>query len=313
MYRNGRYIALLGVTIAAGWYLFENSVVSRAATLISDASVVVLIAAFAVRVVADVSRTVRFRPFFHLESPAPYDLFRVAVLLGFFNQVLPMRIGEISLPIMLKRTTGLELPQGIGILLSVRAFDVVVVLALGGGAILVAPHHFDSLISRFGLPLLGLGALIVAPFLPWLAGQTQSFVLATLVRWPKFASSIGGLFDGLLKLRSYPRFFIVLAATFAVWALTAVSCHLAIVSTLGGIEIQQTALAISLMALSLLVPLQGVGGIGPNIAAYAYGLNVFGTPWETALVAATIVQTFLLASALASALLVGIAYVVWRR
>ena len=198
--------------------------------------------------------------------------------------VLPMRAGELSFPVLLKREFGVPMMRSSGSLLWLRAQDAIILAALSvvvwpgldpsmriagvfllifGGVLL--PHVAQRLLSQFSTGKLGTLCAALADS----AHHARSGWLWTIANWAVKLTVLSQVFAQLL------------AADWQVGAAGAVGGELAAIS-----------------------PVQGVAGIGSYEAGAAAALKLSGIAWADGLKAAFSLHLLVLASALVS---VGIA------
>jgi uncharacterized membrane protein YbhN (UPF0104 family) len=230
----------------------------------------------------------------HFSGPlreSPLRCFRVMALHNVANNFLPMRTGELSFPLLLKREFGLAPSRSVGALLWLRALDLGAVFVaaawslgidrlgwLAGGAIgllglilpavvfrilSVTPVHGEGILARLasGLPVSG-------------ASMVQGQVL-TLVHWG-------------MKL--------------AAWAW--------LLSSLGGIEPVLAWAGAVAGELTSVLPIHGIAGAGTYEAGVVLVLSPLGVATDSALIAAADLHLFLLGFSL---LVAGLSWLFIRR
>jgi len=218
-------------------------------------------------------------------SERPGACLRVMVLHNAINNLLPMRTGEASFPLLLRRDFGIGTARSVAALLWLRTLDLaalglVVAITLG--------------IARHGLTVGVLGVLIAfgAPVLLW-RGLRRDFA------GPHFAARL----LGLLK-QGLPGDLSTLVRTQA-WTLLHWTAKLAayawLVARLGGIDPVPSILAAVAGEATSVLPIHGVAGAGTYEAGVLAVLRPLGVPLEDAVQAAVNLHLFLLMASIAAA------------
>ena len=201
--------------------------------------------------------------------------------------VLPMRAGELSFPVLLKREFGVPMIRSGGSLLWLRAQDAII---LGALSIVVWPG-LNLLMRIAGMFLLILGGVLLPLVAQRLLSQFSTGKLGTICTAlvdSAYHARIGWLWtiaNWVVKLTVLSQVFAqLLGADWQVGAAGAVGGELAAIS-----------------------PIQGMAGIGSYEAGAAAALRLSGIAWVDGLKAAFSMHLLVLASALVSA---GIALLV---
>lgn len=213
---------------------------------------------------------------------SPLRCFRVMALHNLANNFMPMRTGELSFPLLLKRDFDLPTARSVGALLWMRALDLSAIAVAAG---------LSLGIDRLGLPvgmLIGVGGLV----LPYLG-----YVLLT-------ARPVGG--DGqLARLASglpnsaqslvQGHFFTLLhwGTKLAAWSW--------ILGSIGGIDRVLAWTGAVTGELTSVLPIHGIAGAGTYEGGIVLVLKPLGVPVDSALMAATDLHLFLLGFALLAA------------
>ena len=194
----------------------------------------------------------------------------------FFGRIIPFKVGDLSLPFLLKKYCGSKIEQGSGTLLAVRFFDATVmllsfllctVLAIGKSAASVL--------------YVGGAAFIIIAVSPFFAGR----IISGLKRnFPK--NRIIGFAENIrisLSRLSSKDFFALLTATVALWIFIYLSMHFVAIAF--GIEITfiRTVSASFLASAAALLPINGLGGFGVTETGWAAGFIMMGAERSVAL------------------------------
>ena len=206
--------------------------------------------------------------------------------------VLPMRAGELSFPVLLKREFGVPMMRSGGSLLWLRAQDAIILATL---SIVVWPG-LDPLMRIAGVCLLILGGVLLPHVAQRLLSQFSTGKLGTLcaaLADSAHHARMGWLWtiaNWVVKLTVLSQVFAqLLAADWQVGAAGAVGGELAAIS-----------------------PVQGVAGIGSYEAGAAAALKLSGIAWVDGLKAAFSLHLLVLASALVSAGIALLASAIFR-
>jgi hypothetical protein len=225
-------------------------------------------------------RAWRFGLFLERREKWPgFRLFRISVLLVFFNYLLPLRMGEATFPILVRREYGTGLTAGIGFLALTRILDLLAVLLAGGlaGVAVIGTQQAWGRAALFGA-LAAAAALAAMVALARLSATTTHKLLA---RWPRLERLAGLLLEGFHLLGDRRRYGIFLLLTASVWITQFAVCHLVLSAVVPGARFGQAVVGGSAGMLSFALPVNGVAGIGPLQAAWAWALTQTGVPWGT--------------------------------
>jgi hypothetical protein len=209
------------------------------------------------------------------------DVTRVFALHNLSNWLLPARLGEASLPLLLQRRYGMPLSRGAGVLLWLRAIDLHVIGLLAGTVLVV---QFHGSWRYLGALVWGAGLL-----LPWLCLR----VLPRLTRrWP-LAQKLTSVMPG-----QFPAIVSDLALGWAAWTVKLAALGAAL-SQIAGLPYAAGVLGALGGDISGVMPLHAPLGAG----SYEAGVMIGLTPWQpelkAALAAAVQLHVLVLAAVLA--------------
>ncbi|SEP77035.1 Uncharacterized membrane protein YbhN, UPF0104 family [Ectothiorhodospira magna] len=217
---------------------------------------------------------------------------RLTLIHNLLNNLLPMRAGELSFPVLMARYFQVPAVHSVPVLLWFRLMDLHVLAAFGLAAV--------------GTWLVGWPAALAATVL-WLSGLPLVRRASPLLRhWlaPRVRGRWGEwVLRALEALPSSPRDF------WRAWAWTALnwSVKLAVFVWVLALFLEAPAAALWLAViagdLTSVLPVHGVGGAGTYEAGVMAALLPFGVSVEQALVGAVNLHLFLLGSTLAGGLL----------
>jgi hypothetical protein len=206
--------------------------------------------------------------------------------------VLPMRAGELSFPVLLKREFGVPMMRSGGSLLWLRAQDAIILAAL---SIVVWPG-LDPLMRIAGVFLLIIGGILLPHVAQRLLSQFSTGKLGTICA--ALADSAHHARIGWLwTIANWVVKLTVLSQVFA--QLLAVDWQVGAAGAVGG-------------ELAAILPVQGVAGIGSYEAGAAAALKLSGIAWVDGLKAAFSLHLLVLASALISAGIALLASAIFR-
>lgn len=262
-------------------------------------------ASFALYGVSYVGRAARLRvlvgddladvPWWHLTS--------ICARHNLANLVLPMRSGEVSLPLMLRSETGRPLAQGAAALVVARVLDLFSVALMCAVGLIVTSTGDDAsraaIMNRLALVVV-LGLLALAALRPG-----ARLVVASVRgdgRLARFARDLGG------HLAALPHGRLVRATliSWTTWLLTYGACYAVVVAMRGvsgdvGAELLRVDFATSLVGSTFLhltgiLPINTLAGVGAWEAGWYAGYHgVVGVGEAAALASAAVSHALILA------------------
>ncbi len=206
--------------------------------------------------------------------------------------VLPMRAGELSFPVLLKREFGVPMMRSGGSLLWLRAQDAIILAAL---SIVVWPG-LDPLMRIAGVFLLIIGGILLPHVAQRLLSQFSTGKLGTICA-ALAESAHHARIGWLWTIANWVVKLTVLSQLFA--QLLAVDWQVGAAGAVGG-------------ELAAILPVQGVAGIGSYEVGAAAALKLSGVAWVDGLKAAFSLHLLVLASALVSAGIALLASAIFR-
>lgn len=295
-------LAAAAVTAAVLWLLLSPAVVEALRASLGRANWPALAAALALTGCVQWLRAWRFSVALtgRLRLPeAP--LIRIALQLNMLNVLLPFRLGELSFPVMMRRTYGCGVLHATGVLLLARMFDLCAV-----GAILLGTAAALDLAGGAG-PLLLAGAaagLALTPMVLIAAGGAMRSLV------PRIAG-IGGTMDrlalGLDAMAQAPARAAAVVLSFAIWLSFGAAAVLVAAAVTDAVPPLAAMLGAAAGNLAFALPINGLAGLGPAQAAWVAAVTRAGVPWEDAVVSALLLH----AVVLVGAVLFGTAALLW--
>ena len=202
--------------------------------------------------------------------------------------VLPGGIGEVSLPLIYRSAPGGP-AHATAAMAVARVQDLLswlVILVIAGFAVSNLPKDSMALLG-ISLVVTALGTLMV--FVP--PARRFLFRLAGVIPWPKlhrFLAQIDERLGGMVY--NVPSWVV----TFGLRLLSILSYYLALRAFGAPVTFAEASVGGALAALLLVLPVQGVAGLGTVEVWWIMILRLFGTPWSVAAVAAIGVHMTLL-------------------
>lgn len=202
--------------------------------------------------------------------------------------VLPGGIGEVSLPLIYRNAPG-GAAHATAAMAVARVQDLLswlVILVIAGFAVSALPAGSMALLG-ISLLVTAFGTLVV--FVP--SVRRFVFRLAGVLPWPRlhiFLVQIDERLQGMVY--NVPSWLV----TFALRFLSIVSYYLTLRAFGAPVTFAEASVGGALAALLLVLPVQGVAGLGTVEVWWIMILRLFGTPWSVAAVAAIGVHMTLL-------------------
>ncbi|MGC9456801.1 MAG: lysylphosphatidylglycerol synthase domain-containing protein [Halothiobacillaceae bacterium] len=237
-------------------------------------------------------RAWRVRDYFRDELAGRFwPTFRLATLHNLMNNLLPMRAGEISFPVLMQRYFAIGPTRSVSVLLWFRLLDLQVILTLAAAALLVgldAPAWFWPLWLVI-LPMPWLVYALRRPMLARLQGRTGGISRRIAEALEALPATAGPLFRALGW--TWANWLVKLAGL--AWVLLALLPMPTAAAWLGAIAGDLTTV----------LPLHAPGGFGTYEAGVIAALLPFGLDAQVVATAAINLHLFLLASSLLAGLL----------
>lgn len=283
------------VTVAVFALLFFDSDFDRYVATVRSAETSWLLSAVVMVVVLGVLRAWRLAT--AIEYPLQPIFLRISLFHNFVTMVLPARIGEIAMPLLLKRAGLRPAASAAGVLVVLRLLDLLSVLVIGG---------FAAGLTTFADPVYnwinGLGwwtgslasaALVVLPFFPKLVRAFFSPIgTPSGGRWVGAIRNLMASAANCLAPRLYIRLVLLSLITLMSMFLVHYFCARAVSAAP---NLAGTVLASTAAILAFTLPINGIGGLGPVQAAWSLTLSAQGVVWETALTAGLLMYVVSLA------------------
>jgi len=229
--------------------------------------------------------------------------FRISAVHIFLSQVMPMRTGELSLVVLLRRAYGSSILSATGVLVGLRLFELCLVCGFGGfAAALVLPAEGTLGALRWPLAAGGGSFLGVLMPMPWLVGlgRRVGHLLEGIAcgRPARFWQQVT---EGFVRM-SGSALIQLQGLMLVIWAGLFCAAYFSTVAVGAGMGVGAVAVAVAAASIAFALPLNGLGQVGPFEAAFVLAAGAAGgIAREPALAAALLIHLvgFLVAGGLA--------------
>lgn len=231
-------------------------------------------------------RALRFYDFFYQQVKGHgVTLVRITVIHNFLNNMLPMRTGEVSFPVLMKQQFNIAVTHSAPALLWLRLLDLYVLIALSFVSLQsLLPWGSEA---RLAIALV----LLVLPFIVY---ALQNVIERALSNHPSKISS--QLHNMMTELPSSPLTFVrAIFWTVLNWALK-IAIYAWLLKAFTGLSFVQAWSGATTGELSSVLPIHGVAGAGTYEAGVLAGLMPWGLDYTTAFAAAVNLHLFVLTS-----------------
>ncbi len=282
--RTKRLLLSLALSAACLWWAFKAVDLSEAFTLLSRIEYG-YVAFYALSMLGvQACRTMRWdvltRPF------APLDLrAQLRVSLGGFALImaLPLRLGELARPYLLKRESGAPLSSGLAASMVERGIDGLLVTLLFFGTTMLLPERFEVstmlfsaawlALAVFGSAMAGaVAALVAKRQVYWLIGRLEP-LSPKVAHWAR--ATVDAFLVGLGALPNARSMAAVITLTLAYWALSGLGLYSVMVAFGWNLPVVAGYIMMCVIVLGIMIP-AGPGFLGPFQAAIIAGLSIFG-------------------------------------
>ncbi|MDN5923365.1 MAG: flippase-like domain-containing protein [Xanthomonadales bacterium] len=216
------------------------------------------------------------------------SLLPIAYIFNGLSALLPAKLGEVSLPLLLRHQSSTSISMGVGVLLLLRVLDLLALLLVGAVPTAIALHENHAGLSWAawavaGCSLLGILVLILAgpPLARYIHGHGSSD--HALVR---LASRLASPVAHMRRAHLLQLVVLTLAIWISLFTSFVVLAH-ATLSEVGGCQIAAAGTAASL---AFAVPASAIANVGPFQIAWVWALVGFGHAPGSALASALVVH-----------------------
>lgn len=219
-------------------------------------------------------------------------LLPVAYIYNALSALLPAKLGEVTLPLLLRYQAKTSIGIGVGILMLLRLLDLLSLGLIGSLVAAVALHSMGAL--YFPLALAGAGCsfaslvvlLAAGPALARIVSKHESSAHSSLRLASRIASPIAHMARARLAQ--------LIALSVGVWISLFASFVLLAHATLDQVGLFEIGTAGAAASLAFAVPVSAVANVGPFQAAWVWTLGVFGYEPDAALASALVVHGVIL-------------------
>jgi hypothetical protein len=226
-------------------------------------------------------------------------LLQISVIHNAMTALLPMKLGEFALPLLLARAGRMRATEGIGLLLLLRMFDLFALVLVGALAVHLAFRSREPGIAHVAAGLFAL--LCLAAWAAWIAAARVGRVSSQVQRWVRFAW-LGRLLTPLLTL-DRRRLTVLAASSVCIWLSLFASFYCAARSIDPASAVVDVAVTGVASSLAFALPIAGVANIGPFQLAWVWMSERLGVAAGLALTASLVAH----GTALAVICVLGIA------
>jgi hypothetical protein len=286
-------LAAAALSAACLWFLLTPQIASSFARLLAEASPLPLLAAFALVALVQWLRAWRFAVMMtgRLALPGP-ALVRIAFQLNFWNFILPLRLGELSYPLLMNRRLGYGLLHATGVLLIARLFDLATV-----GAILLGSAAALDAWPGAGRAALALGAVALG-LAPFALAVAALALRPHMARLPRIGNAAARLTAGFQAIGGYGAGLTAVGLSLGLWVVFGLAAILIAQAVAATVSPAAAMLGAAAGNIAFALPINGIAGIGPSQAAWVAATTWAGVPWDDAVVSALALHAVVLANAL---------------
>jgi uncharacterized membrane protein YbhN (UPF0104 family) len=277
-------VAAILLTAAFVWWLAGSRLLEPVLVTLRQAALPYLLLILPLVVILQLARAARFVLLLdRMRAGGLLATFQISCVHIALNFLLPFKLGEAAFPLLARRLMGVGLASGTSTLLTVRLLDLGALgtLLAFSAALAVpdlAPYRW-LLVAGSVLSLLAPLALLI------LAGHGQR-------QWGRLAA-VG---EVLARARSHGTFGKITLLSVLVWACHAGAAYLSFLAVNQSVQLAAAAFAGASGNLAFALPFQGIAGVGPVQAAFAWAAVLCGVALEPAVAAAIACHASLLVS-----------------
>lgn len=226
-------------------------------------------------------------------------------MLLFFNYLLPFKIGELSFPILINRYYGISVLQASGVLAFTRILDLLCLVSIFfiTGSILL--DHGIQVLSKSAMLFAGLmstGLFVMIPIIIKLVKRNRPLDITD----DSPLSSVTARFFSFAQSVSTTRAHILLLLTVFIWLLQALVAACAALSLGLSMAPIKLLFASSAGGVALGLPINGIAGLGPIQAAWAYALSLGNVNWNDGVITGFMWHAILVTGAVLLAMIISI-------
>uniref|UniRef100_UPI0013598956 lysylphosphatidylglycerol synthase transmembrane domain-containing protein n=1 Tax=Geminicoccus flavidas TaxID=2506407 RepID=UPI0013598956 len=279
----GTVVAIL-LTGLFFWWLSASERLAPVLKGLASVDLRILLLAFPLVVILQLGRAGRFVLLLErMRAGGLLASFRISCVHIALNFLLPFKLGEAAFPLLARRLMGVDLAAGTATLLAVRVLDLG---TLGAMLALAATWAVPALAGWRWLAVLAAALALAAPLFLMAGGRLL------VHRVQKLAT----VADVLNRARARHTFGQVTALSLLVWICHAAVAWLAFAALGHPVDVATAVFAGACANVAFALPFQGIAGLGPVQAAFAWAASSAGVPLQEAITAALACHAILLVS-----------------
>lgn len=263
--------------------LFQLSILEEIKVLVWQADLRYWLLAIPLVVVAQVIRTLRVA--IATALPVSPNIYRLVSQHLFMSTIMPFRAGELVFPWMLQRDYGVPYSRSIGILLALRFYDLLVILAIGTISTATLLGQLPEYVRYENILFVaGFSAIVMLLVLPAAIGKMLDLLVFLSKKWERLYSLSKNLNSSVQFLRS-PRVHIkTILTTIVIWVVNFQLLFLGALSVVPNLDWTLTMTASSASVVVASQPISGFAGLGTFQAAWIFVLYAKGVGMSAAVI-----------------------------
>ena len=252
---------------------------------LKDVNISLLILIVPVQLLVYLLRAIRFELILEKKGVLMYSA--VSAVHGFFNKIMPIRSGELSLPLLFKRYNKVSYAKGTSALIMVRVLDLFAVLFLFALSLLfISVKNIDHFLLT-GIAFFILGLLVFVwiklnLILKLISSALERSHIRLLNRFKERILLFIGQVSEYRKSRVNSFIIKLFVVSVATWLLTYFAFLLLLLSFDLSFTFMEVIFATTFVSFSTLIPVSAVGGFGTYEAGWALGYVILGMSLDLA-------------------------------
>ncbi len=291
--RNKLALRVLSVLISLALVAVLLRYVSKANIVdaISRLTVTQIALSVVMILLTNIMRGLRLSVFLADAPGARAQCIAISIIHNFMNHVVPFRMGEAALPVLLNRFKSWKLMDGAVVLLTIRIYDLAAM-----GLVVIVSGLFVDVSRRYAfiaLVLVGLAVITLVAVRPSRVGRVHSGKART--------GHLEQVLRKVLALNFYQSVISLPLISIAIWVMTYIFFY-CVVDWLGiDIGFFESVLASTGAVLTNLLPVNGLGSIGTLEAGWSLGYVFFGVDSGNAVASGFIMHAIVILVGMAAA------------
>ncbi len=287
-----KIVLSLIVSIILVFLLMSQITLSDIIKILTEIPFEYLLAAFFVYITFNLFRALRFQLL--VTKISFWDMLLINFINGFLLNVMPSRTGDLSYLYLLKKKD-VPLRESLSTLLVARIFDIIALAALFLISVLMLGENVPSVIADISVFVLLLLILLISLVVvlyygvksAWVKELCKKFLEATKLRKFKILDFIANKFselaDGFAKINIGKKIFELTVYSLCIWVFGYIN-YFVLMEGIGiHLSIWTVFIGAAFVALSSLLPVQGLAGFGVVEGAWAIAFFTLGVPKELAI------------------------------